>query len=71
MSTNLRSLTTFRPNLSHQYGSFGAEAQTPLPPKRQGARRDGCIAKLLLVRLKCYLLIKKLSFVQDKFLSSV
>ena len=32
MSTNLRSLTTFKPNLSHQYGSFGAEAQTPLPP---------------------------------------
>lgn len=32
MSTNLRSLTTFRSNLSHQYGSFGAEAQTPLPP---------------------------------------
>ena len=32
MSTNLRSLTTFKPNLSHQYGSFGAEAQTRPSP---------------------------------------
>jgi len=31
MSTNLRSSTTFKPNLSHQYGSFGSKAQTPLP----------------------------------------